>query len=168
MDSRRTGGGPVFGCGAGTEQERGANRQDTVGGRAGHSRKRHRGFKGIPYAAPPVGNLRWREPRPAARGRACGRRTLWRRLHPGAGLSAENGGDPGRLSEDCLYLNVWTPSAERSAKLPVMVWIHGGAYVFGAGGLPIYDGRPMAQKGAVFVSINYRLAPARLLRAPRP
>jgi para-nitrobenzyl esterase len=74
------------------------------------------------------------------------------------GLSAANGGDPGRLSEDCLYLNVWTPRAERSAKLPVIVWIHGGAYVFGAGGLPVYDGRPMAKKGAVFVSINYRLA----------
>jgi para-nitrobenzyl esterase len=74
------------------------------------------------------------------------------------GLSAENGGDPGRLSEDCLYLNVWTPRAERSAKLPVIVWIHGGAYVFGAGGLQVYDGRPMATKGAVFVSINYRLA----------
>ena len=73
-------------------------------------------------------------------------------------MSAANGGEPGPLSEDCLYLNIWTPRAERSAKLPVIVWIHGGAYVFGAGGLPIYDGGPMAKKGAVFVSINYRLA----------
>lgn len=116
-------------------------------------------FKGIPYAAPPVGNLRWREPRPAAAWRDVRRTDAY-----GAaciqvpGLSAANGGDPGRLSEDCLYLNVWTPKTDRAAKLPVIVWIHGGAYVFGAGGLPVYDGRPMAKKGAVFVSINYRLA----------
>jgi para-nitrobenzyl esterase len=116
-------------------------------------------FKGIPYAAPPIGNMRWREPKPAA---------PWSGLRQAnaysaaciqvPGLSAENGGDPGRLSEDCLYLNIWTPRADHLAKLPVIVWIHGGAYVFGAGGLPVYDGQPMAKKGAVFVSVNYRLA----------
>jgi para-nitrobenzyl esterase len=116
-------------------------------------------FKGIPYAAPPVGNLRWREPRPAAAWTGARQADAYSAACIQVpGLSAENGGDPGRLSEDCLYLNVWTPRAERSAKLPVIVWIHGGGYVFGAGGLPVYNGRPMAQKGAVFVSINYRLA----------
>ncbi len=116
-------------------------------------------FKGIPYAAPPVGKLRWREPRPAASWKGVRQADAYSAACIQVpGLSAANGGDPGPLSEDCLYLNVWTPRAERSAKLPVIVWIHGGAFVFGAGGLPIYDGRPMATKGAVFVSINYRLA----------
>lgn len=73
------------------------------------------------------------------------------------GLSAANGGDPGALSEDCLYLNIWTPRPDAAAKLPVMVWIHGGAYLFGAAGLPLYAGGPFASKGAVFVSMNYRL-----------
>jgi para-nitrobenzyl esterase len=112
-------------------------------------------FKGIPYAAPPVGNLRWREPKPAAPWSGVRQANAYSAACIQVpGLSAENGGDPGRLSEDCLYLNVWTPRAERSAKLPVIVWIHGGAYVFGAGGLQVYDGRPMATKGAVFVSIK--------------
>jgi para-nitrobenzyl esterase len=115
-------------------------------------------FKGIPYASPPVGDLRWREPRPAATwqgvrsanayGNAC--------IQP-PGLSLKNGGDPGTLSENCLYLNIWTPRPDPSAKLPVMVWIHGGAYIFGAGGLAIYDGARLSSKGAVVVNINYRL-----------
>ena len=116
-------------------------------------------FKGIPYAAPPIGNLRWREPKPAAAWQGVRRADAYSHACIQIpGLSAKHGGEPGPLSEDCLYLNIWTPRAERSAKLPVIVWVHGGAYVFGAGGLPIYDGRPMAKKGAVFVSINYRLA----------
>jgi para-nitrobenzyl esterase len=116
-------------------------------------------FKGVPYARPPVGDLRWRAPQPAtpwqgvrktdAYGNACIQIP---------GLSIANGGDPGTFSEDCLYLNVWTPLADPSAKLPVMVWIHGGAFIFGAGGLDIYDGTPLAAKGAVVVSLNYRLA----------
>ncbi len=116
-------------------------------------------FKGIPYASPPVGDLRWREPRPAAPwqgvrkadayGNAC--------IQPLGASVAQGGGDPGTLSEDCLYLNVWTPKPDSSARLPVMVWIHGGAYVFGAGGLPEYDGAPLANKGAVVVNLNYRL-----------
>jgi para-nitrobenzyl esterase len=115
-------------------------------------------FRGIPYAAPPVGTLRWKKPQPAAAWdgvRKAGAYSPACIQMPG--LSAANGGDPGPLSEDCLYLNVWTPKPDPSAKLPVMVWIHGGAYLFGAGGLPLYDGGPLASKGAVFVSMNYRL-----------
>ncbi len=116
-------------------------------------------FKGIPFAAPPVGALRWREPQPAARwdgllradryGPAC--------IQAPYTESDVSLGDPGPLSEDCLTLNVWTPKVEPGAKLPVMVWIYGGAFVIGASGLDITDGGPLAKKGAVVVSFNYRL-----------
>lgn len=116
-------------------------------------------FKGIPYAAPPVGNLRWREPRPAAAWQGVRRGdTYGNACIQVPGLSEANGGSPGPLSEDCLYLNVWTPKPDPSAKLPVMVWIHGGAYTFGSGALPLYNGAPLAKKGAVVVTLNYRLA----------
>lgn len=115
-------------------------------------------FKGIPYARPPVGKLRWRAPESAAK---------WQGVRTAAangnacmqlpGLSEANGGYPGVLSEDCLFLNVWTPKADRAAKLPVLVWIHGGAYVFGSGSVAVYNGAPLAKKGAVVVTINYRL-----------
>lgn len=116
-------------------------------------------FKGIPYAAPPVGELRWHEPQPAAAwdgvrkanayGHAC--------IQPTQTMAETGGGDPGQTSEDCLFLNVWTPSLDTSARQPVMVWIHGGAYVIGASNLPVYDGAALAQKGAVVVNFNYRL-----------
>jgi para-nitrobenzyl esterase len=115
-------------------------------------------FKGIPYAAPPVGELRWKPPQAPASwsglrqadhyGKACIQTQ---------GLPAALGGDAGPLSEDCLYLNVWTPQTDPKARLPVMVWIHGGGYICGAGGLAVYDGAPLAKKGAVVVNLNYRL-----------
>ena len=117
-------------------------------------------FKGIPYAAPPVGNLRWREPQPAAswtgsrRADAFGNACIQK-----PGLSDANGGNPGAISEDCLYLNVWTGDLNPTSRRPVVVWIHGGAYVFGSGSVPIYHGTPLAKQGAVFVSINYRMGP---------
>ena len=117
-------------------------------------------FSGLPYAAPPVGALRWRAPQPAAPwqgtrdaskvGNACPQKR---------GLSLEGGGDPGTLDEDCLHLNVFTPRAEPGARLPVMVWLHGGALIFGAGGLPLYDGVALARQGVVVVTVNYRLGP---------
>ena len=115
-------------------------------------------YKGIPYAGPPVGAMRWREPQPVAAwpgvkaGDAYGNACIQT-----PGLSEANGGYPGKIAEDCLYLNVWTPKADSAARLPVMVWIHGGAYIFGSGSLPIYNGAPLAKKGAVIVTINYRL-----------
>ena len=117
-------------------------------------------FKGLPYAAPPVGPLRWRPPQPAAPW--AGTRAAER---PGpacwqpAGRSLEGGGDVGPPSEDCLTLNVWVPENRGSAPLPVMVWVHGGALVIGAGGLPIYDGAVLARRGVVVVTLNYRLGP---------
>ena len=115
-------------------------------------------FKGIPFAASPVGALRWREPAPVVGWQgvriatACGNACI---QMPGA--SADTGGDPGPLSEDCLYLNVWTPRADPSLRLPVMVWIHGGALTLGAASVALYDGAPLATRGAVVVTINYRL-----------
>jgi para-nitrobenzyl esterase len=111
-------------------------------------------FKGIPFAAPPVGALRWKAPQPAA---------AWSDVRDGSKFApacyqqARNGRVE-NLSEDCLYLNVWRPEGAKSgAKLPVMVWIYGGAFVSGAGSLPVYDGAHFARDGVVLVTLNYRL-----------
>ncbi|MEN5015560.1 carboxylesterase/lipase family protein [Erwinia sp. Eh17-17] len=116
-------------------------------------------FKGIPYAAPPVGANRWKAPQPVTPWRGDREATAW-----GAAswqsleyCQAMGGGDPGNLSEDCLYLNVWTPDAEPATPLPVMVWIHGGGFAVGSGGLTPYLGAPLARRGAVIVTLNYRL-----------
>ena len=114
-------------------------------------------FRGIPYAAPPVGELRWRKPEPV---NAWGgiRKTLeW---GPRCMQSNRLGDiDPlnKRMDEDCLYLNVWTSARSPSDKLPVMVWIHGGSNNVGAGSQPDYDGGNLAKKNVVVVTINYRL-----------
>lgn len=114
-------------------------------------------YKGIPYARPPIGELRWRPPVPAqpwegvrdARefGHSC--------LQPPYPETSVYLGDIAPPSEDCLTLNVWAPSGAK--QLPVMVWIHGGALLRGGGSEPLYDGVKLAQQGIVVVSINYRL-----------
>jgi para-nitrobenzyl esterase len=117
-------------------------------------------FKGIPFAAPPVGDLRWR-PQPPAKWdgvRAAdhfSNNCMQRRA--GGGTFPPYGGDRSAttMSEDCLYLNVYTAAPSATAKLPVMVWIHGGAWTSGAGA--IYQGEDLARKGVVYVSLNYRL-----------
>jgi para-nitrobenzyl esterase len=104
-------------------------------------------FKGIPYAAPPIGKLRWRAPQPAK---------TWRGV-----LNAEKFGpsciqtDDIPQSEDCLTLNVWRPEAQATAKLPVMVWIYGGALVHGNSAM--YPGEGLARQGVIVVSLNYRM-----------
>ena len=117
-------------------------------------------FRGLPYAEPPTGALRWRAPLPLAPWTQVRAATAAQPACPQKrGLSLEGGGDPGQLDEDCLYLNIFAPPMEANAKRPVMVWIHGGALIFGAGSLPIYDASALARRGAVVVTINYRLGP---------
>jgi para-nitrobenzyl esterase len=118
-------------------------------------------FKGIPFAAPPVGNLRWRAPAPAAkwsgvRAADTFSANCMQRAAGGGGFPP-HGGDRSAttMSEDCLYLNVYTTAASANARLPVMVWIHGGALTSGAGA--IYEGEELARKGVVVVTVNYRL-----------
>src|SRR5215204_4801215 len=112
-------------------------------------------FKGIPYAAPPIGDLRWKEPQPAAPWEGIRDATApGRQCMQGAIF-----GDitfPQPASEDCLNLNVWTPAAP-SGRLPVMVWIHGGGFQAGAGPEPRHDGEAFVRKGVVLVTLNYRL-----------
>ncbi|MEJ0027620.1 MAG: carboxylesterase family protein [Rhizomicrobium sp.] len=113
-------------------------------------------YKGIPYAAPPVGPLRWRAPKPALHWPGTRDATAFGPIcpqHPTEGLLVHANLPQ---SEDCLTLNVWTPET-RSAKLPVMVWIHGGGFTQGASSVPRFDGAALARHGVVLVSINYRL-----------
>lgn len=117
-------------------------------------------FKGIPYAAPPVDTLRWRPPQPVQ----SWSEPLDTKEHGHSSFQnwelceKIGGGDPRPLGEDCLYLNVWTPQLDvKAAPLPVMVWIHGGGYVLGSGGLPVYIGTPLARRDVVIVCVNYRL-----------
>jgi para-nitrobenzyl esterase len=113
-------------------------------------------FKGIPFAAPPLGALRWRAPQPVVPWK--GVRDASRFGHDCMQVSDPNeAGPPGtKPAEDCLVLNVWRPPAP-AATLPVLVWIPGGGYVNGGSSTPIYDGAALAKQGLVVVSINYRL-----------
>ena len=120
-----------------------------------------RAFLGIPYAAPPVGALRWKAPQPPL---------AWTQVRDcaafGPACPQPRQAEGGNFSEDCLYLNVWTPAAKPQARLPVMVWIHGGGFVVGSAAWPEYQGRNLARKGVVLVTLNYRLGPLGYLVHP--
>jgi len=127
-------------------------------------------FKGIPYAAPPVGDLRWREPQPPLPWRGVRDATK-----PGSACVQDPGGlgpfikplaaaygasyeiEPVSSSEDCLYLNVWAPGWPPRQPLPVMVWLHGGSNALGSGSESTYDGTALVSRGVILVTINYRL-----------
>lgn len=119
-------------------------------------------FKGIPYAAPPVGSLRWRPPQPAAAwsgvheassfGKSCIQNIVPERKPWTSEFMTHN-----EVSEDCLYLNIWTQAGFPGKKRPVFFFIHGGGFTEGSGAVPVYDGEGLASKGLVVVTINYRL-----------
>jgi para-nitrobenzyl esterase len=122
-------------------------------------------YKGLPFAAPPVGALRWRPPQPAA---------SWKGVHQADGFApacmqrgvSMPGEAPPRISEDCLYLNVWAPAHRAGAPLPVIVWIHGGGWTNGSASMPLYWGDRLAAKGAIVVTVAYRLGPFGFLAHP--
>jgi para-nitrobenzyl esterase len=123
-------------------------------------------FKGIPFASPPVGELRWKAPKPVQSWSGVKKTDAFA---PGCmqdvRLATMMGG-PQNFSEDCLYLNVWTAAKSRTDKLPVMVWIYGGGFALGATSPPLYDGARFAQKGVVLVSTAYRVGPFGFLAHP--
>ena len=117
-------------------------------------------YRGIPFAAPPVGDLRWHAPLPAAKWEGVRQTT---KFGPSPIQGSRNGPD---MSEDCLYLNVWTPAKSTNDHIPVLVWIYGGGFGAGATSDPGYNGEQLAKKGVVFVSIAYRVGPLGFLAHP--
>jgi para-nitrobenzyl esterase len=128
-------------------------------------------FLGIPYAAPPVGDRRWKPPQPPAKwdgvrradtfGTSCmqnqaGSRLPW----------TEEFMTQGPIGEDCLFLNVWTAARNPNARLPVMFWIYGGGFNEGSSSVAVYDGAALARKGVVVVTVNYRVGPLGFLTHP--
>ena len=117
-------------------------------------------FKGIPFAAPPVGDLRWKAPQPVQPWDGVKMATAY-------APAAFQGGNPASgKSEDCLYLNIWTPALSANEKIPVLVWIHGGGFSFGAAADPVSEGANLAKKGVVLVSIAYRVGQLGFLAHP--
>jgi para-nitrobenzyl esterase len=123
-------------------------------------------YLGIPYAAPPVRELRWREPQPVQSWPATfhADRLAPQCVQPGRNAQANQYSGAEITSEDCLYLNVWTRPGLSQA--PVIVYIHGGAFFIGSGNMPIYGGETVASEGAVYVSLNYRLGALGFLAHP--
>jgi para-nitrobenzyl esterase len=119
-------------------------------------------FKGIPYAAPPVGTLRWKAPQPANSWKGVlhadhfSKNCMQKQVHEFLPWTKEfmlvND-----VSEDCLYLNIWTPATTAAERLPVYVYIYGGGFTSGAGDVSVYDGEHLAEKGLIVVNMNYRL-----------
>ncbi|MRW91456.1 carboxylesterase family protein [Duganella sp. FT80W] len=120
-------------------------------------------YKGIPYAAPPVGALRWRPPAPAQAWEGVRKADQFGPLCP---QPAEPGMPPQAMSEDCLTLNIWTASAVEATPRPVYVWIYGGGFIGGTGASPDFDGEGLARKGVLVVTFNYRLGALGFLSTP--
>ena len=131
-----------------------ANVQTTEGMVEGVTQNGITSFLGLPYAAPPVGDLRWRAPQPPSP-----HATRLIADHFGHDCMQNAMGRPGAqpVSEDCLYLNVWVRASPKARNLPVMVFVHGGGFSIGSGAESTYDGSSLAQRGVVLVTFNYRL-----------
>ncbi|MEO6732136.1 MAG: carboxylesterase family protein [Ferruginibacter sp.] len=117
-------------------------------------------YKGIPFATPPVGNLRWKAPQPAAKWEGI---RMADKFGPG---SMQGINPPSGKSEDCLYLNVWSPAKSTKEKVPVLVWIYGGGFAVGYTSDPMYNGENLAKKGVILVSIAYRVGQLGFLAHP--
>lgn len=116
-------------------------------------------FRGVPFAAPPLGELRWKAPQPVE---------PWQGVRPAVEFASDpyQGSGAGNVGEDCLYLNLWTPAESADEKVPVLVWIYGGGFSFGSSSIPVHNGEYLARKGVVLVSINYRVGPLGFLAHP--
>ena len=117
-------------------------------------------YKGIPFAAPPVGDLRWRAPQQASSWKGV------RQANEYAPAPIQGGNPPPGKSEDCLYLNIWSPAKTSDEKLPVLVWIYGGGFSFGSTSEPGYNGEKLAKKGVILVSVAYRVGQLGFLAHP--
>ena len=117
-------------------------------------------YKGIPFAAPPVGDLRWKAPQPVIPWKGVRQTTDY------AACPMQAGNNPYGYSEDCLYLNIWTPAKRPKEKLPVLVWIYGGGFAGGATADPVTDGTELARKGVIMVSTAYRVGKLGFLAHP--
>ena len=124
-------------------------------------------FRGIPFAAPPTGDLRWRPPQPPEPWTGIRAATDFGPWAPQSPPASPLAGElTGETAEDCLALNVWTPGADASPR-PVMVWVHGGGFTGGSGAMPLYSGGRLATRGdVVVVTVNYRLGVLGFLAHP--
>jgi para-nitrobenzyl esterase len=122
-------------------------------------------YKGVPFAAPPIGDLRWRPPAAV---------TPWTGIRKADAFApacmqdsvSMPGETPPKVSEDCLYLNIWTPAKSGQERLPVIVWIYGGGFISGSAAMPLYWGDKLAHKGVIVVTIAYRVGPLGFLVHP--
>jgi para-nitrobenzyl esterase len=122
-------------------------------------------YKGVPFAAPPVADLRWRPPEPVAPWTNTRKADAFAPACMQTGVSMP-GETPPAVSEDCLYLNIWTPTKKVEEQLPVIVWIYGGGYINGSASMPLYWGDRLAHKGVIVVTIAYRLGALGFLAHP--
>jgi para-nitrobenzyl esterase len=122
-------------------------------------------YKSVPFASPPVADLRWRLPQPVAPWTNTRKADAFAPACMQTGVSMP-GEAPPAVSEDCLYLNIWTPAKKAQEQLPVIVWIYGGGYINGSASMPLYWGDLLAHKGVIVVTIAYRLGPLGFLAHP--